>query len=53
MFAETCLVKPDPGKYKVVNQGVLDVEDMDDAEEMRATDVSAWLHDAGVPVVAT
>lgn len=41
LVSEACLVKADPGLYKAINQGVLDVEDMDDADEMKATDVSA------------
>ena len=38
--AEACLIQCDASKYRLINQGTLNVDDMDDASEMRATDVS-------------
>ncbi len=39
-FADKLLVKEDPGLYSFINQGCLTVDNMDDKEEMRLTDVS-------------
>ena len=36
---EKLLVKEDPGLYSFINQGCLTVDNMDDKEEMRLTDV--------------
>ena len=38
-IAEKLLVQPDPGLYHFINQGVLDVDGMDDKEEMQTADV--------------
>lgn len=37
-FAEECLIGNDPGKYHYVAQGMLTIDNLDDAEEMRNTD---------------
>lgn len=37
-FAEELLVQPDPSLYNYINQGVLEIDKVDDGEEMRATD---------------
>ena len=37
-FAEECLISNDPGKYHYVAQGMLTIDNVDDAEEMRITD---------------
>lgn len=34
------LAKEDPGLYHFINQGTLEVDNMDDKEEMRLVDVS-------------
>merc|ERR1711942_424128 len=41
-YHSMCLLgeKPHPGDYFFINQGVLTVDKMDDAEEMRATDTA-------------
>ncbi len=36
---EKLLVKEDPGLYHFINQGCLTVDNMDDKEEMKVTDV--------------
>ena len=33
------MVEPDPGLFFFINQGCLSVDNMDDAEEMKLTDV--------------
>jgi myosin heavy subunit len=38
MFTEECLISNDPGKYHYVAQGMLTIDNVDDAEEMRITD---------------
>ena len=35
---EECLIEPDPSKYFYVSQGMLTIDGVDDAEEMRLTD---------------
>ena len=37
-FSEECLITNDPSKYHSMSQGVLTIDGLDDAEEMRATD---------------
>jgi hypothetical protein len=37
-FSEECLISNDPGKYHYVAQGMLTIDNVDDAEEMRITD---------------
>ena len=37
-FAEECLIGNDPGKYHYVAQGMLTIDNVDDADEMRITD---------------
>lgn len=37
--AEKLLIQPDPGLYSFINQGELTIEGVDDAEEMKITDV--------------
>ncbi len=37
-FPEECLIVNDPGKYHYVAQGMLTIDNVDDAEEMRITD---------------
>ena len=36
--SEECLITNDPGKYHYVAQGMLTIDNVDDAEEMRITD---------------
>lgn len=36
--AEECLIEQDPSKYFYVAQGMLTIDNVDDAEEMKATD---------------
>lgn len=38
VFIEECLIEQDPSKYFYVAQGMLTIDNVDDAEEMRATD---------------
>ncbi len=38
MILEECLLVNDPGKYHYSSQGVLTIDNLDDAEEMRITD---------------
>ena len=46
------MCKPDPGLFHFINQGVLEVDGMDDKEEMRIAEVcivahtSVWQYDA-------
>ena len=35
---EMCLIEADPSKYHFVAQGMLTIDGIDDAEEMRLTD---------------
>jgi myosin heavy chain 6/7 len=35
---ELCLIEPDASKYHFVAQGMLTIDGVDDAEEMRITD---------------
>ncbi len=37
-FIEECLITTDPSKYHYVAQGMLTIDNVDDAEEMRITD---------------
>ncbi len=37
-FSEECLIENDPGKYHYVAQGMLTIDNVDDAEEMKLTD---------------
>ncbi|CAF3330941.1 unnamed protein product [Rotaria sp. Silwood1] len=37
-YHKECLIVNDPGKYHYVSQGVLTIDNVDDAEEMRITD---------------
>ena len=37
-FLEACLIESDPSKYFYVAQGMLTIDNVDDAEEMRLTD---------------
>lgn len=41
-LTDKLVVSPDPGLYYFINQGCLGVDNMDDAEEMKLTDVSPW-----------
>lgn len=36
-ISEECLIENDPSKYFYVSQGVLTIDNVDDAEEMRLT----------------
>jgi myosin heavy subunit len=36
--SEECLIESDPGKYHYVAQGMLTIDNVDDAEEMKLTD---------------
>lgn len=36
-FSEECLIENDPSKYFYVAQGMLTIDNVDDAEEMRLT----------------
>ena len=38
MISEECLISNDPSKYHSMSQGVLTIDNVDDAEEMRITD---------------
>ncbi len=38
IFLELCLIENDPSKYHFVAQGMLTIDGVDDAEEMRITD---------------
>jgi hypothetical protein len=38
LFSEECLIEQDPSKYFYVAQGMLTIDGVDDAEEMKATD---------------
>ncbi len=38
LFPEDCLIGGDPSKYFYVAQGMLTIDGIDDAEEMKATD---------------
>ena len=38
LFLEECLIEQDPSKYFYVAQGMLTIDNVDDAEEMKATD---------------
>ena len=38
-FVDKLLVQADPGLYHHINQGVLDVDNMDDKEEMQLAEV--------------
>ncbi len=44
IFTEKLIVREDPGSYSFINQGCLTVDNMDDKEEMRLTDVSPHPH---------
>jgi len=37
-YSEECLIGNDPGKYHYVAQGMLTIDNVDDAEEMKLTD---------------
>lgn len=37
VFSEECLIENDPSKYFYVAQGMLTIDNVDDAEEMRLT----------------
>jgi myosin heavy subunit len=37
IFAEECLIENDPSKYFYIAQGMLTIDNVDDAEEMRLT----------------
>lgn len=37
-FLELCLIEPDASKYHFIAQGMLTIDGVDDAEEMRITD---------------
>lgn len=37
LFSEECLIENDPSKYFYVAQGMLTIDNVDDAEEMRLT----------------
>ncbi len=39
-FSEECLIETDPSKYYYIAQGMLTIDNVDDAEEMRLTDES-------------
>jgi len=38
IFIEICLIGNDPTKYQFVSQGMVTIDGVDDAEEMRVTD---------------
>jgi myosin heavy chain 6/7 len=38
IILEMCLITTDPSKYQFVAQGMLTIDGIDDAEEMRITD---------------
>ncbi len=38
IFIEICLIGTDPTKYQFVSQGMVTIDGVDDAEEMRVTD---------------